>query len=529
MDILFKKINRFYTSRWLAFIIICFGIVLRLRGYLYHRSLWVDEAFLALNIVNRSYLQLLQKLDYDQFAPIGFLMVEKIMVQMFGNTEYALRLFPCLASIISLFLFYKVAKYFIGPRAVPIALGLFALSGLLVFYSATVKQYSSDVTIALLLLLVAIYIQPKKLTILRIVFFGVIGAIAIWFSPKVTFILIALAVCLTIFNLIKKEWGRLGRYAIVYLFWILGFISYGYIYTTDFPVKAQIKAWIGFHTSWIMPFPPTSLSDIQWYARTFFAIFEDLAGVPLRGIAAFAFLVGWISMFRKKNEKFLVLTSPLLITVLAAALLDYPLNAKLIVFLAPFLFLFIAEGVDQIIEKTRYNSFPIIGIILVGLLFIYQIFYSGLHLINPRTMEEIKPVINYVREYKQEGDGLYLYYSSQPAFKYYSENYGFDDNDYIVGISSRDNWEDYIKDLDKLRGIKRVWILFSHVCTWEGVDEEKFFLYYLDRIGTRLDSFKSIGAAVYLYDLSKKISDRNSEAALEKIDLTKEHLKEDIL
>jgi len=32
------------------------------------------------------------------------------------------------------------------------------------------------------------------------------------------------------------------------------------------------------------------------------------------------------------------------------------------------------------------------------------------------------------------------------------------------------------------------------------VDEDKVFLYLLDKRGTQLDSFKSAGAAIYLYN-----------------------------
>ena len=78
---------------------------------LHNRSLWADEAVLALNIVNRSYWELLQPLDYEQGAPVGFLLVEKLAIGVFGNNEYALRLFPLLSGIISLFLFYILAKY----------------------------------------------------------------------------------------------------------------------------------------------------------------------------------------------------------------------------------------------------------------------------------------------------------------------------------------------------------------------------------------------------------------------------------
>src|SRR6202140_5812605 len=134
----------------LEWTIIVFGALLRLTQFLSNRSLWLDEAKLALNIVNRSFVQLCKPLDYGQGAPVGFLMLERSAVHLFGSGEYALRLFPLLSGMISLLLFYQLAKQSV-PSAAPIAMGLFATSAPLIYYSSEVKQYSGDVAIALLL------------------------------------------------------------------------------------------------------------------------------------------------------------------------------------------------------------------------------------------------------------------------------------------------------------------------------------------------------------------------------------------
>lgn len=197
-----QKLSILYTSKIFPRIIIFIGIVLRFIEYLHNRSLYDDEAKLALNIVNRSFSELLQPLDYVQIAPIGFLMLEKLIVQVFKNSEYVLRLLPFLCGIISLFLFYKISIHYIKPKAIPIALGLFAISQNLIYYSTELKQYSSDVTIALLLYLVTTYIQSKDLTIPVVVLYGIFGAIAIWFSNTSVFILAGIGTSLALFCLV---------------------------------------------------------------------------------------------------------------------------------------------------------------------------------------------------------------------------------------------------------------------------------------------------------------------------------------
>lgn len=496
---LFQKISLLYTSKKLPWIIIGLGVILRLVQYLYNRSLWYDESMLALNIVERSFLELLQPLSYKQGAPIGFLMLEKIAVQLFNGSEYALRLFPFLSGIASMVLFYGVAKDFIRSKAVPIALCLFAISEPLIDYSSEVKQYSSDVFVVLLILyFVARNIQSKRLTVSHIIAFGALGAAVIWFSHPSVFILTGVGVSLVLFSVVRKDWTRIGRLSIAYSFWALSFTL---CYLVSLDDLSNNKGLVDFWSSAFMPFPPSSLGDIRWFFNTFFEIFNYPVGLSLSGIAALAFLVGSVSIFLQKKEHFFILITPIPLVLLASGLHMYPFEGRLLLFLVPSLLLFIAEGAEQIRDKTWHNS-PIIGITLICLLFLKPSYSASYSLIKPRTKEEVKPVISYLREHEQSGDVLYIYYSALPAYEFYSEILRVNKNHYIKGVSSRENWGNYIDDIEKLRGNKRVWLLFSHVCTWKGVNEEKLFLFYLDRIGTKMDTFKSVGASVYLYDLN---------------------------
>src|SRR5438067_8951608 len=104
------------SSRHVAWSVICLGILARLIPYLSDRSLWLDELYLALNITSRSLPQLLQPLDHNQGAPVGFLMLQKLSTQVFGNSEYSFRLLPLLSGILSLLLFSYVAIHYVGNR-----------------------------------------------------------------------------------------------------------------------------------------------------------------------------------------------------------------------------------------------------------------------------------------------------------------------------------------------------------------------------------------------------------------------------
>jgi len=66
----------------LSIIAVIFGLAVRLVQYLSNRSLWGDEAAISLNIINRSYRELLTPLSNNQAAPPGFLTVEKLAVQL---------------------------------------------------------------------------------------------------------------------------------------------------------------------------------------------------------------------------------------------------------------------------------------------------------------------------------------------------------------------------------------------------------------------------------------------------------------
>ncbi len=481
-------------------IIISIGTIMRIAQYLYNRSLTEGEAALAINIVQRSYSELLKPLDFAQAAPVGFLLLQKSMMNILGNNELTLRLLPLVASIASLFLFLNVAKKSISGKAIPIALILFAVGDYLIYFSSEIKQYSSDVTITLLLIFLGFSLLEKKFTIKSIALFGMVGAVSLWFSHPAVFTFYAVAFVLLIYLVRRQQWQHVT--------WL---IFAGIIATTSFFINYLVSLQAlsqheGLLEVWgksFMPLPPTSLADIQWIGYTFIRLFKNPLGLSLYELllAVLSFLVGIIVLYYKKRKIVYILLLPILFALLASSLRKYPFQGRLLLFIAPLMFLLIAEGIYFIRHCTGKNS-NIIGMALVGILLIHPVLLAGYHLIRPRAPEELRTVMYYLLEHHEQGDRIYLYYATENAFRYYADKLDFTEDDYMIGVEARNNWINYYNDLEKLRGVQRVWIVFSHVAQWAGVDEEKLFLSYLNILGTQLDAFKAPGASIYLYNLS---------------------------
>jgi hypothetical protein len=505
--------ERAVSSRWLPWLIILIGVGLRLVQYLYNRSLTGDEAALALNIIDRSYSELLQPLDYQQAAPIGFLMLQHLVIDLLGTSEYALRLVPLLAGIGSLILIYYIARIILSRAGLLIALALFALYSDLVYYSAEAKQYSTDVLIALGLTGFGLYILQNRLTPVRALIYAGVGAVLIWFSHPVLFTLAGLGVTLlvTSWRANDRQWAL--TIILIGAVW-LG--SFALFYFTSLQAASRNDYLMDFWARGFMPLPPRSFNDVLWLPIRFIDTFRTAFLYPLPGIAAFAFLAGCFTLYLRSRVHLFVLLTPVLFTLLAACLHQYPFLGRMILFLAPALIIFMAEGTDQVrlalAHRLPTNLSPR-TLSALGVVFIVLVFANPLMMTMPIIQgalafgtsggEEGRLVLEHMIRNRQSEDVIYFYRPFEEPLLYYRDRYGLTDTDYVVGGNHRENWMGYYADIDSLPRAPRVWLLFTHVYRGEGADERLLILNYLDLTGaTRTEEFAADGAWAYLYDLS---------------------------
>ncbi len=509
-----QLISAFFTNKTmikLSWIIIIFGIVIRLIQYISNRSLWADEAVLALNIVNRSYSELTQPLDYDQVAPIGFLWIEKFFVNLLGNNEYVLRLFPLIAGMVSLFIFAIIARRYLENLGRVIAILLFSTLSSIVYYSTEVKQYSTDILISLLLCYLLAPYGRKKLTIFQTIIKSISVVICLWLSHPAIFIFAAIGLVELVNLIINKNTDKLQQKTIIYT---SGLVSFSILYL-GFLNQANDNQ--NLLTSWGDAFPNHPL-NIIWYLDAFGKFFYKPLGfeyykifgfvINLDAIAIALFLCGCFAYFKKNKIILCILLFPLLTTFAGAALQLYPFRNRVVLFLAPFFIIAIAEGINWIFTRKLHRIISIFLACLIILTIAYPVVESSTSYVKPQQKEEIKEVIHYIRQREQPQDILYIYQRGIYQFLYYAEKYGYQPEDYILGVEDLDIYDGskfseaelqrYKNDLDKLRGNSRVWLLFSHVTRNTEYIPIKT---YLDTIGTEVDMFEAKGSFVYLYNL----------------------------
>ncbi len=502
------------------------GILLRLRMYLFNRSLWFDETLLTLNILHRPFSELVPPLEYHQGAPFGFLVLEKAAVLAFGPGEYSLRLVPLLASIAALLLLYRLGRRILPAPATLAAVGLFALSVQQIGYATEVKPYSMDTAVALLVTLAAIEAasasRRRDLVVLALT-----GAAAVWFSYPAAFVLAGTGVCLAAAALRRRDWTGVAHLAIVGVAWTLSFAA-------CYVVSVQYVAQDGLvRDMWTSAFVPWRLSywTARWILDQNLGVFHDPAGMTLSGLGVFTFVAGWIAGGRPAWQlRRWILTAPLAVAFAAAVLHRYPYEGRFLNFAVPAILCVVSLGIVRVATAMGRTA-PAVGFSLVALMFLHPIQDVGYLAARPTGREEIRPVLDYVRQHEVAGDALYLYWRTEPAFAYYSERWKHDNRQFTAtvvhtrpdalippttgttrSLPTQDmdaleamSWADrsalFLRDLENLRGQSRVWVVFYHVRVRDGIDEEQWLRGQMQRLGKEEDRVSLPGASAYLYDL----------------------------
>jgi hypothetical protein len=492
----------FSWERAAVAILLFLGALLRVRQYLTGRSLWADEAMLALNIVNRNFAGMFKPLDYDQGAPIGFLLIEKIFNTVVGSGELALRLFPLLVGLTSLWLFYLLLKRITNTAGLLTALALFVFNPRLIYYSSEVKQYIVDVAVTISLLLIAepvFRVSPQKKDF---AWLTLAGLVALWFSHPVLFVLAGIGLALVIIYLRRQDYPNLRLIMGMGILWVL---EIGLLYLLILKALSQNAYMREYWQGAFLPIPPWN--NLGWFMTAVNQNISIQFGIPYATFLVFTLMViGWIALLFNNKNYAIAFVCIFLITLVASALGLYPVFERMILFLIPIGLVLLGKTVEVLYQRLqRYQFLSVFSVAMLAGFLVYGSLVTSLQsFVAPKYFEHIRPTMEHLRDSWKDRDGIYISYGALSAFRFYAPFYGLESIPYDFGRrEDYKNPQNILSQLDSFKGQPRVWILFSHVYEKGDFNERDFLLNYLNQIGEKRREFRVPGTSVflYLYDL----------------------------
>jgi hypothetical protein len=465
--------------------------------------MWFDEFSIARNVGERSFVQLLsQPLNYQQTAPLGFLAAVDISRHLFGASDMSLRLFPFLCGIAALFVFRRLAERALVGVAIPIAVGLFALSPPLIRYSAELKQYGGDVLVTSLLTLVALELCLREPTLRRCLLAGAVGVVTVFFSQAA--VLTALGAALVLRWLFNRTDTTRAPVLVTVPIWACAAIA-GLLVARHY-MTSQTMAFM--HEFWrlrqgFLPLPPHAAATMLWTRDRLLQFFDAMSGYPIPVLYSVLALAGFVALWRRRDVS-LLLAGPLVVTFAAAVAQQYPFRMRVVLFLLPTLLLTAAASVGWVIDRVTTTN-PAAGIAL-GIAALLPPAIAIVVAPPPYTVEPFKPILAYVQAHRQPGDRIYVYANAYMAITRYGPHYGLPIGSYVTGTCDDSLFTPFYADVDQFRGAPRVWIIGSSVPDFRPA--RTAIGKYLGTIGVKRDSLalRSVApmdpVSAELYDLS---------------------------
>lgn len=400
------------------------GIAMRLRFYFDRRSLWLDEVWVALNIVGRGFLGLATPLDYRQTAPVGFLWAERLAVRVGGMNELALRALPLLAGCLLLYALWMLARRLLDVRYAALCLAFAALSPLLLYYSNEAKPYILDALVAVVLTWLALDVldapnAPRAWW--RLLIGGVLG---ILFSTPSAFVLAGIGIALIAHRAIggtRIGWARVAGVAVVWvaLFALGYFTLYRGVANSGYMQSSWEETFLAFPLGTLARRANTT-SRMMWI-NTLFGETEAMLLPKTLACVALLSAGGAVVLWRRRGlQATLLVVLPIVVAAGASFARLWPLTPRVLLFLAPALLLLLGAGIWGLARLLPARMQALALVLLGGLLLVPASVNGARALRVPKRNDDAAPLIREFLASPKSGTLMYLLGHASPSWQFYT-------------------------------------------------------------------------------------------------------------
>lgn len=512
--------SKFLTKRnlfwFFAIIITVFALFLRINYYCFNYSFCGDEANLVIPLILHSFKNILFSYEnLGELAPPLFFFAEKIVTNMFGISEYSVRIIPLISSLFSCVMFLFFAdKMLDNNRAKLLSLSLFAISSPLVIMAGFYKPYSTEVVFALLILYffgLKFSFKNKSIAVCSLV--ALIHVLCFLTSFQSVFIIFSCLAVHFIYTLIFERDKNVICKILGVTF--VDLICLG-LYYHFFLRKMRENSLLNYMWANDYSFFPLAHRDIGNLTDFLFGhgSYWNVAPKALIVVVLSMLFVGLVAfivdLFVKKSAeavyKFLLVVVPIASMMLAGILNIYPFANRLVLSLLPLMLIIVSKPIDF---KKKYLSaiLTVVWLIVIG----YYLQVSDLK--NGRFHEIFdfnepcfdRYIYQQLKEINEPEKAVYIEVGAfMTGFVYnymyhYGDNVLSSDGSYL-NISSFKNTDEFI---DKIKNEKEIYFVYESLLTDENIDsftKEKRDVVY------RYFNCEDISTPERMYMLSKCIA-----------------------
>jgi len=494
---------------------VAIGAALRIFQYASDTSLWYDELSIVRNLVHRSAASLAtEPLRYDQVAPVGFMLTEKGISRVLGESDLAFRILLLPVGLAALVMFLFLARRLLDGGAVPFAVAMFAIGAPFIRYSAEVKSYGIDIAAVVAMTLVTLRLREADSTRAGCVAAGLAGAGLVWFSQPAILTLAGLGGSLLAAWLFERDAPTARALRVTVPIWAAACVASAAVAFRM--VTPATRAYMD--TFWRLrqgfpPWPIEKPGDLLWPWDRVTLMFADnrVLAYPWPALYAALVIAGLAVLARRNRAGALILIGPLAVVVLAAVAEILPFHSRLSLSTLPAFVLAVAAAAEWIRRGLARRSTALGAAVMLAL-------FTGpalalVRLPPPLFVEDHKTVLAFLRDHRQPGDAVFVFPYELQAVERYAAEYGLLPGDYEVGGCSSEDRRLLLRDVDRYRGQPRVWLIAGAVPVLQAPRSDVDG--YLSTIGTRKDEL-AVASAKPLYPVSATLfdlSDSNRLAA----------------
>ena len=513
------------AAKWLVILANLLGLVMILWGIktsfamnaVRDHTLWLDEASLVENYFVKSFWEIATTTpSNNQAAPLLYMWIQKLLIMLFGGSEYVLRIYSVLSYALTLFLVAYIMIRILNLKFGFLTAAFVANIPYVLKYSIIAKSYMSEAAWMLIVLIIFNWYRYEPVR--RLILTAIMLMICIAFSNSACFMIGGCMAVDFLAGIFKHDLKQIKNSIYMGSLICAFFALYYLLFLRLGNVQSMRNYWENFFFDLLPTNKGALVHNLKLLNDIMKKVQPQVIVVILCGVSFFVSLI-------EKNKLILSIFFGFLIMLFASYITMWPVIDRLWIYAYPIIGILFFYSIEKIVfgfrgTSNRTNSMTSFLKYLVAVVVISFLIYSNngiRHYQNHERVywpgEESAKLVEYVQNHIKGDEMVYVWVECRAAVKY---KIGYNTN--RIGNMTKDNilWSSVPWgpvnpkrtkiDAETIDKAGRCWIITSHRNDhrWNPLKTE------LEKLGFLCIAYSFYNTNLYYYT-SNKLTESISE------------------